>query len=221
MLRALVQVVAVKSDGATSPASAPASFTTSPAAAPTLTNVQATSPTTGTATAVPPPGITYISYTFTVVPLNGGAPITVTSSSAAGAIPGLTPGTQARHCSVPALVSVCAEQLASKHSRQHSLCTPSSSPPPLPPSPPPPSPPPASAPLPPSPPPSRCVVQPAFESAAGDVESNAPQLLDSAGTLYKRPKAPAPILLNCRSPSPPPPNLPPSSPPPLSHRPDG
>ena len=127
MLRALVQVVAVKSDGATSPASAPASFTTSPAAAPTLTNVQATSPTTGTATAVPPPGITYISYTFTVVPLNGGAPITVTSSSAAGAIPGLTPGTQARHCSVPALVSVCAEQLASKHSRQHSLCTPTPS----------------------------------------------------------------------------------------------
>ena len=92
--------MAIKLSGVVSPVSAPATFTTSPAAAPTLTNVRATSPTTGTATAVPPPGVTYTSYTFTVVPLHGGAPITVTSNSPTAPIPGLTPGTQARPGSV-------------------------------------------------------------------------------------------------------------------------
>ena len=75
--------------------SAPDQFTTSPDPAPTLTNVHDTSPTTGTATAVPPPGVTYTSYTFTVVPLNGGPAITVPSNSVTAPIPGLTPGTQA------------------------------------------------------------------------------------------------------------------------------
>ena len=92
----LLQVVAYDSNGSPSPVSAPDQFTTSPDPAPTLTNVQATSPTTGTATAVPPPGVTYTGYTFTVVPLNGGPAITVPSSSVTAPIPGLTPGTQAR-----------------------------------------------------------------------------------------------------------------------------
>lgn len=88
-------VVAVGPGGATSPVSAPSTFTTSPTAAPTLSSTDATSPTTGTATATPPPGVTYSNYTFTAVPLNGGPPVTVTSTSPIAAFTGLTPGTQA------------------------------------------------------------------------------------------------------------------------------
>ena len=93
-----LQVTAFKSNGATSPTSAPDTVTTSPLAAPTSLggSVHADSPTTATATAVPPPGITYTSYTFTAVPLNGGGPpVTVTGSSPTAAFSGLAPGTQA------------------------------------------------------------------------------------------------------------------------------
>ena len=82
--------------GGKSPSSAPYNVT-APVSDPTLTSVRATSPTAGTATAIPPPGVTYTKYTFTVAPLNGGgSPITVNSNSPTAAIPGLTPGTQAR-----------------------------------------------------------------------------------------------------------------------------
>ena len=78
-----------------SPSSLPYSLTT-PISQPTLTSVQAISPTSGTATAIPPPGETYTKYTFTATPSGGGSPIILTSNSATAAIPGLTPGTQAR-----------------------------------------------------------------------------------------------------------------------------
>ena len=95
---ASVQVTAYKANGAASPPSAPDTVTTSPLAAPTPLggSVHADSPTTATATAVPPTGVIYTSYTFTVVPLNGGgAPVSVTSSSPTAAFTGLVPGTQA------------------------------------------------------------------------------------------------------------------------------
>lgn len=60
-----------------------------------LTSADDTSATTGHATAAPPPGVTFASYTFTATPLNGaGPPVTVTSATPAVDFTGLLPETQ-------------------------------------------------------------------------------------------------------------------------------
>ena len=76
------------------PASNTAEVTTPPTGAPTLTSADDTSSTTGYATATPPPGVNFTSYTFIASPLGGGAPVVVTSSTPAVNFTGLAPATQ-------------------------------------------------------------------------------------------------------------------------------
>lgn len=80
--------------GQTTPVSNTAALAMPPAGAPALVSADDTSSTTASVTARPPPGTTPISYTFTAVPLDGGAPVVVTSTRLTAALAGLDPATQ-------------------------------------------------------------------------------------------------------------------------------
>jgi len=81
-------------NGTTVPASNHLPLTMPDAGAITLVDAHDTSSTTGSATAVPPEGVTITQYTFTVTPLNGDPPLTFTSTSPTVPLTGLTPATQ-------------------------------------------------------------------------------------------------------------------------------
>ena len=60
----------------------------------TLVEAVDTSTTTGSGTAVPPPGTTITKYTFTVTPLDGGAPLTFNTTTPDAVFTGLKPASQ-------------------------------------------------------------------------------------------------------------------------------
>ena len=76
------------------PTSNAVELTTPQAGAPALTSAGEASSTTALVIAKPPQGVTFTQYTFTATPLNGGAPVVVTSSIPTATFTGLRPATQ-------------------------------------------------------------------------------------------------------------------------------
>jgi len=86
-----LQAVAISTNGTVSAPSNEAQFTT--LAQPVLTSAVAYGPTTGLATATPPPGVNYTQWIFTATPSGGGPAVNVTSPTPEARFYGLTPNT--------------------------------------------------------------------------------------------------------------------------------
>lgn len=74
-------IATARINGVDTPVSSSAQVVTPASDAPVLTAADDTSSTTGLSTAALPPGVTYISYTFTARPVLGGQTVVVTSTT--------------------------------------------------------------------------------------------------------------------------------------------
>lgn len=89
-----VTAVAVDASGVNTPPSSRTELAMPPPFAPALMVAMPWGPTTATATAVPPPGVTFNRYTFTATPVGGGLSVTTVSDVPYARFRGLTPATQ-------------------------------------------------------------------------------------------------------------------------------
>lgn len=90
-----VTVAATTAAGTTTPPSAPMQMAMPPPPAPALVSADATGPTQGFATAnAPTSGGPWSNYTFTAIPVGGGAPVVVTSATPYATFNSLQPRTQ-------------------------------------------------------------------------------------------------------------------------------